>query len=59
MHQIEVWTQSAEAMELIMEGNRLIATEIARGVQTFWRRAVGSLDGLLQGLGKHGHLPPV
>ena len=59
MHGLDFWTQSAEAMELAAEGDRLIANEVARGMRNFGRRAINSLDELLEGLGKPGHLPPV
>ncbi len=59
MHEPDFWSNCAEAMELSIEGNRLIAREVAELVTDLWKRAVRSFDGLLQGLGRHQHLPPV
>jgi hypothetical protein len=59
MHEPDFWTDCAEAMELSIEGNRLIAREIADLLRGLWQRSVRSLDGAIRGLGQHRHLPPV
>jgi len=59
MYEPNFWIASAEAMELTIEGNRLIATAIVQGVRNLGRRVIGQLDSALNGLGKHQHLPPV
>jgi hypothetical protein len=59
MHQPDFWTSYADAMEMSIEGNRLIAREIADFVRGFWQRTIRSLDGAIHGLGQHRHLPPV
>jgi hypothetical protein len=59
MYQPDFWTRQAEAMEMSIEGNRLIAREIANLVRGVWQKFVGGLDALLASLGQHGHLPPV
>jgi hypothetical protein len=59
MHESNFWASYAEAMELSVEGNRLIAREIAELARGLWQRAVRSFDGLIHGAGQHRHLPPV
>jgi hypothetical protein len=59
MNKPDFWTSYAEAMEMSLEGNRLIAHEIAELAGNLWRRAGRSLNGLLQSLGHQEHLPPV
>ena len=59
MHEPDFWTSQAEAMETSIEGNRLIAEEIAGWVRDLWHRSVHSFDGRVQGVGQHRHLPPV
>jgi hypothetical protein len=59
MQEPDFWTSYAEAMELSIEGNRLIAKEIADALRTGWQRTVSALDGAMRGLGQHRHLPPV
>jgi hypothetical protein len=59
MYEPDFWTSSAEAMELSIEGNRLIAREIADLLRGLWQRTLRSLDGAIRGIGQHGHLPPV
>jgi hypothetical protein len=58
MHEPNFWSSCADAMELSVEGNRLIAREVADLVSGLWKRALRSFDGLLSGLGQHQHLPP-
>jgi hypothetical protein len=51
------WTQSAEAMELTIEGNRLIAREIADLARDLWNRIARGLVAMLSA--EHRHLPPI
>jgi hypothetical protein len=57
MHEPDFCTQSAEAMELTIEGNRLIAQEIAALVRDLWHRVGRALAAQLSA--QHRHLPPV
>ena len=59
MHKSDFWATHAEAMEMSLEGNRLIAREIAELARGLWHRAVRSFDGLIHSLGQHRHLPRV
>jgi hypothetical protein len=59
MHESDFWTNCAEAMELSIEGNRLIAREIADLLRGLWQRSLRSFDGVIRGLGQHRHLPPI
>jgi hypothetical protein len=59
MHEPDFWTNCAEAMELSIEGERLIAREIADLARDLWHRMGRSAGGLLQNLTQHRHLPPV
>ncbi|MEA2739089.1 MAG: hypothetical protein QOH05_2396 [Acetobacteraceae bacterium] len=59
MQEPDFWSNYAEAMELSIEGNRLIAREIADLLRGAWNRTMRSLDGAIRGLGQHRHLPPV
>ena len=59
MHEPDFWTSYAEAMEMSIEGNRLIAQEIADVTRNLWHRAVRSFDSLIHSSGQHQHLPPV
>ncbi len=53
----DFWTQSAEAMELSIEGNRLIAQEIGALVRNLWYRAGRALATHLRA--QQRHLPPI
>jgi len=55
MHDSDFWTQSAEAMELSIEGRRLIAQEIAELARDLWHRLGHSLVGMLSA--EHRHVP--
>jgi hypothetical protein len=57
MHEPDFWTQSADAMELTIEGNRLIAQEIAMLVRDLWHRMGRALATQLSA--QHRHLPPI
>jgi hypothetical protein len=59
MRESDFWNNYAEAMELSVEGNRLIAREIAGLFRGLWQRAARALDGVAHGAGQHRHLPPV
>jgi hypothetical protein len=59
MQKPDFWTSYAEAMELSIEGNRLIAQEIVDLARNVWNRVVRSFDGLAQSSAQHRHLPPV
>jgi hypothetical protein len=53
------WSDYADAMELSVEGNRLIAQEIVELAGGLWNKAIRSLDRALQNVGQHPHLPPI
>ena len=57
MYKSDFWTQSAEAMEMTIEGNRLIARGIAQWANDLWHRLQHSLTTMLSA--EHRHLPPV
>jgi len=57
MHEPDFWTQSAEAMEMTIEGNRLIAQEVAGLARDLWHRLSRTLVGYLSA--EHRHLPPI
>jgi hypothetical protein len=57
MHGPDFWTQSAEAMEITIEGNRLIAQEVAALARDLWQRMSRGLAGYLSA--EHRHLPPI
>jgi hypothetical protein len=59
MHEPNFWASSADAMEMSVEGNRLIAREIASLFRGIWHRSIRLLDEVMLRLGQHGHLPPV
>jgi hypothetical protein len=57
MHQLDFWTNSAEAMELTIEGNRLIVREIGQIMRAVWHGMAEAMTHRLQSL-MH-RLPPV
>lgn len=57
MYEPDFWTQSAEALELSIEGNRLIAQEVGEIVRALWRRLEQGMVSMLTA--EHRHLPPV
>jgi hypothetical protein len=59
MHEHDFWTGCAEAMEMSIEGNRLIAREIADAVHELSRRIIQTLERLLPRLTQHRHRPRV
>jgi hypothetical protein len=54
MNEHGCWDDYAEAQLLTIEGNRLIAQEIASGIRRLWRRVMHWLDA-----GQRRHLPPI
>ncbi len=59
MHEPDFWTNCAEAMELSLEGNRLIADELKDLLCKAWRRTLQSIAVWLNGTGARWHQPPV
>ena len=59
MHEPDFWTRYADSVEMSVEGNRLIAREIAEGGVRLWRLIVRSVGGLVRVADEHRHLPPV
>lgn len=57
MQEPDFWAASAEAMELTIEGNRLIAREIAGLLRNVWHRLRTGLTAMMTI--EHRHLPPV
>ena len=58
-HEPDIWTHYAGSLELSVDGNRLIAREIAEGAGKPWRLMVRSVGGLVRVTEEHRHLPPV
>ncbi len=48
MHEPDFWTDCAEAMELSLEGQRLIAAELADAARAGWVRVTRWLDTLIR-----------
>ncbi|WP_158931481.1 hypothetical protein [Acidisphaera sp. S103] len=59
MNKPNFWTDYADALELSVEGNRLIAQEIVGLGRGLWHSVVRLLDGVVRNLGQHQHLPPI
>ena len=59
MHDHSFWDDCAEAMELTIEGNRLIVTEIADCLREQWHAAKNWVSETLHSVGQARHLPPV
>jgi len=57
MHEPDFWTNCADAMELSIEGNRLIAREIGGLARDLWHRLGQALAAVVHP--GHRHLPPV
>ena len=57
MHEPDFWTQSAEAMELSIEGERLIAREIADIVSDWWHHGVRAAEKFIPRLVPHRDRP--
>ena len=58
MHKSDLWISYGEAMQMSLEGNRMIAHELAKAVSGLWKKATHFLESLLHGHGRHQHLPP-
>jgi hypothetical protein len=58
MHEPDFWTQCAEAMELSIEGRRLIAEEVAGLARSWWHEASQKLVALVQRPLGRTQLPP-
>jgi hypothetical protein len=57
MQEPDFWTASAETMALTIEGNRLIAREMADMLRRLWRRVGLALAVMMHS--EHRHLPPI
>lgn len=57
MHKADFWIQSAEAMELTVEGNRLITQAITQMARDFRHRLGRALAAMLSV--ENRHLPPI
>jgi hypothetical protein len=58
MHEPDFWTNCADAMEMSIEGNRLIVRELAELAGELWcglKRRIGVLH---RAIDEHRHLPP-
>ncbi len=53
MHESDFWTKTAEAMELSIEGERLIAREVADLVSGWWRQGIHALGKFIPRLTQH------
>jgi hypothetical protein len=51
MHEPDFWTNCAEAVELSIEGNRLIARELSEALRHVWQRVSQSFDMYWHGQG--------
>lgn len=59
MDEPDFWTNFADAMEMSIEGNRLIARELAEAGGELWHRMLHLLRSSLHGRRQQRHLPPV
>ena len=57
MHRSDFWTDWANAMELSVQGNRVIAREIGELAGRLWRRLGRGASGVVDGA--HPTPPPV
>ena len=55
MQEPDVLAHCATAMEMSIEGNRLITQELTSLAGSFWNRLARSWDGLINGQGQHRH----
>jgi len=58
MHDYDYWDECADALELSIQGNRLIVREIVDAIGSVWHRLLGCLADSVAGVFR-GHLPPV
>jgi hypothetical protein len=59
MNESDFWTSYAESVEMSIEGNRLIANEVAAMARDLWNKAVRAFDSVIHSSAQHQHLPPV
>lgn len=59
MDQPSHWDDCAEAMELTLEGNRLIALEVAGYLRSAWQAVIGWLDATARVNATTHRLPPL
>jgi len=59
MHERSFWDDCADAMELTIEGNRLIVTEIALALQEQWHAALRWLSDTAHSVLAFRHQPRV
>lgn len=52
MHEPDLWASYGEAMQMSLQGNRVIAQELAAMVSDLWKKAMHAFEGLLHGLGQ-------
>jgi len=57
MREPDFWTGCAKAMELSLEGQRLIAAELADMARSGWARAMRQLAALTRNTISHRHVP--
>ena len=57
MHERSFWDDCADAMELTIEGNRLIVTEIALALQDQWHAMLRWVSGAVHAMARIRHLP--
>ena len=55
----DIWTANADVIELTLEGNRLVAQEVADLSRTLLRRIGDALSMVVHSTDNHRHLPPV
>lgn len=55
MHDYDYWDECADALELSIQGNRLIVREIVDAIGSAWHRLLRWVAGSVP----RGHLPPV
>ena len=53
MHESDFWTSYGEAMQMSLQGNRVIAQELAMMAGDLWKKATHAFEGLRHGLGQH------
>ncbi len=59
MRERSYWDDCAEAMELTIEGNRLIVGEIAECIREQWHAAMHRVAEIVHRVPNARHLPPV
>jgi hypothetical protein len=59
MREPDFWTDCAKAMELSIEGQRLIAEEVTGLIRRLWWRSTQGADSIFRGSNQRGQFPPV